>query len=82
MSAELIGTLAVGATLFVSLGALILTGWLAMDRNLADLDLRLARVEGLLKGLGLAGHASYLTGRDAPECMIETPEQSHATVRE
>ncbi len=57
MSAELIGILSVGAALFVGLGGLILTGWLAMSRRLDDVDRRLARVEGLLEGLGLSGRA-------------------------
>ena len=64
MSAELIGILAVGATLFVGLGALILTGWLTMDRKLADVDRRLARVEGLLQGFGLSGRTGALSFGD------------------
>ncbi|MDE0103133.1 MAG: hypothetical protein OXN89_12205 [Bryobacterales bacterium] len=53
MSAELIGILAVG----VALAGLILTGKRDTDRRLADMDRRLARVEGLLEGLGLSGRA-------------------------
>ncbi|MDE0621716.1 MAG: hypothetical protein OXH83_08610 [Bryobacterales bacterium] len=56
MSAELIGTLSVG----VALSALILAGRRDTAQRLADMDRRLARVEGLLKGLGLAGRAGQL----------------------
>ena len=48
MSAELIGILSVG----VALGALILAGRRDTAQRLADMDRRLARVEGLLEGLG------------------------------
>lgn len=52
MSAELIGTLSVG----VALGALILAGRRDTAQRLADMDRRLARVEGL----GLSGRAGQL----------------------
>ena len=58
MSAELIGILGVGVSILtvgVALAGLILTGKRDTDRRLADLDRRLARVEGLLEGLGLSG---------------------------
>ena len=51
MSAELIGILSVGA-------ALLGLGWRVSSRlesRLADVDRRLARVEGLLEGFGLSG---------------------------
>ena len=47
MSAELIGTLSVGVAL-LGLG-------LRMSARLDDVDRRLARVDGLLEGLGLSG---------------------------
>lgn len=53
MSAELIGTLSVGA-------AMLALGWRVsarLESRLADVDKRLARVEGLLEGLGLSGRA-------------------------
>ena len=64
MSAELIGILAVGATLLVGLGGLIVTaamwlgGWLRSDlRSLAErvaaLERGQARLEGLIEGSGL-----------------------------
>lgn len=56
MSAELIGILSVG----VALGALILAGRRDTAQRLADMDRRLARVEGLLEGLGLSGRAGQL----------------------
>lgn len=60
MSAELIGILGVGVSILavgVALAGLILTGKRDTDRRLADMDRRLARVEGLLEGLGLSGRA-------------------------
>ena len=65
MSAELIGILGVGAALLsvgVALGALILAGRRDTAQRLADMDRRLARVEGLLEGLGLSGPASPAAG--------------------
>ena len=65
MSAELIGILGVGAALLsmgVALGALILAGRRETAQWLADMDRRLARVEGLLEGLGLSGRASPAAG--------------------
>ena len=65
MSAELIGILGVGAALLsvgVVLGALILAGQRDTTQRLADMDRRLSRVEGLLKGLGLSGRASPAAG--------------------
>ena len=65
MSAELIGILGVGVALLsvgVALGALILAGRRDTAQRLADMDRRLARVEGLLEGLGLSGRASPATG--------------------
>ena len=65
MSAELIGILGVGAALLsvgVALGALILAGRRDTAQRLADMDRRLARVEGLLEGLSLSGRASPATG--------------------
>ena len=56
MSAELIGILSVG----VALGALILAVRRDTAQRLADMDRRLARVEGLLEGLGLSGPAGQL----------------------
>ena len=64
MSAELIGILAVGATLLGGLGGLIVTaamwlgGWLRSDlRSLAErvaaLECGQARLEGLIEGSGL-----------------------------
>ncbi len=61
MSAELIGILGVGLALLsvgVALGALILAGRRDTAQQLADMDRRLARVEGLLEGLGLSGRAA------------------------
>ncbi len=49
MSLELIGILGVGATLFVGLGGLMVAGWTMIDRRLAEVDLRVAHVEGSLK---------------------------------
>ena len=49
MSPELIGVLDVGA----SLAALILTAAMAIGGWLRDVDRRLARLEGLIKGTGL-----------------------------
>ncbi len=65
MSAELIGILGVGVALLsvgVALGALILAGRRDTAQRLADMDRRLARVEGLLEGLGLSGRASPAAG--------------------
>ena len=65
MSAELIGILGVGAALLsvgVALGALILAGRRDTAQRLAEMDRRLARVEGLLEGLGLSGRASPAAG--------------------
>ena len=65
MSAELIGILGVGAALLsvgVALGALILAGRRDTAQRLADMDRRLARVQGLLEGLGLSGRASPAAG--------------------
>lgn len=56
MSAELIGILSVGV-------ALLALGWRVsarLESRLADVDRRLARVEGLLEGLGLSGRAGQL----------------------
>ena len=53
MSADLIGILAVG----VALAGLILTGEHDTDQRLANVGRRLARVEGLLEGLGQPGRA-------------------------
>lgn len=58
MSAELISILGVG----VALGALILSGRRDTAQRLADMNSRLARVEGLLLGLGLSGLASPAGG--------------------
>ena len=61
MSAELIGILGVGVALLsvgVALGALILAGRRDTAQQLADMDRRLARVEGLLEGLGLSDRAA------------------------
>ena len=61
MSGELIGILGVGVAILgvgVALAGLILTGKRDTDRRLADMDRCLARVEGLLEGLGLSGRAS------------------------
>ena len=66
MSSELIGILGVGAALLsvgVALGALILAGRRDTAQRLADMDGRLARVDGLLRGLGLSGRASPAAGR-------------------
>lgn len=55
MSAELISILGVGVALLsvgVALGALILAGRRDAAQRLADMHSRLARVEGLLLGLG------------------------------
>ena len=55
MSAELIGILSVGvalAALIAGLAGLILSGHREMTRQLADVDRRLARVEGLIEGRG------------------------------
>lgn len=60
MTAELIGILSVG----VALAALILAGKRDTDRRLADMDRRLARVEGLLEGLGLSGRSSLAATGD------------------
>ena len=67
MSAELIGILSVG----VGLGGMGLAGWRALDRRLgaveahvAGIDRRLAHVEGLLEGLGLAGRTQSLPAGD------------------
>ena len=57
MSAELIGILGVGVvqlSMGVALGALILAGWRETAQRLADMDRRLVRLEGLLRGLGLS----------------------------
>lgn len=54
VSAELIGILSVGA----ALAGLILAGKRDMERRLSEMDRRLARVERLLEGLGLAGRVS------------------------
>lgn len=54
MSAELIGILSVGVAL-LGLG-------LRLSARLDDVDRRLARVEGLLEGLGLAGRAVATSG--------------------
>lgn len=65
MSAELIGILGIGAELLgvgLALGALILAGRRDTAQRLADIDSRLARVEGLLQGLGLSGRASPAAG--------------------
>jgi hypothetical protein len=65
MSAELIGILGVGAALLsvgVALGALILAGRRDTAQRLADMARRLARVEGLLEGLGLSGRVSPAAG--------------------
>lgn len=65
MSAELIGILSVGAALLtvgVALGVLILAGRRDTTQRLADMDRRLARVDGLLRGLGLSGRASPAAG--------------------
>ncbi len=65
MSAELIGILGVGAALLsvgVALAALILAGRRDTAQGLADMDRRLARVDGLLRGLGLSGRASPAAG--------------------
>ena len=51
MSAELIGTLSVGAALFVGLGGLIITAALWIGGWLRDVDKRLARVEGRMDTL-------------------------------
>ncbi len=61
MSAELIGILGVGVALLsvgVALGALILAGRRDTAQQLADMDRRLVRVEGLLEGLGLSDRAA------------------------
>jgi hypothetical protein len=50
MSAELIGILSVGVAL-LGLG-------LRLSARLDDVDRRLARVEGLLEGLGLSGRVT------------------------
>jgi hypothetical protein len=65
MSAELIGIFAVGAALLtvgVALGALILAGRRDTAQRLAAMDKRLARIEGLLRRLGLSGRASPAAG--------------------
>lgn len=65
MSPELIGILGVGAALLsvgVALGALILAGRRDTAQRLADMDGRLARVDGLLRGPGLSGRASPAAG--------------------
>ena len=65
MSAELIGILGIGAALLsvgVALGALILAGRRDTAQRLSDMDRRLARLEGLLEGLGLSGRASPAAG--------------------
>ena len=65
MSAELIGILGIGVALLsvgVALGALILAGRRDTAQRLADMDRQLARVEGLLRGLGLSGRASLVAG--------------------
>ncbi len=64
MSAELIGILSVGVALLsvgVALGALILAGRRDTAQRLADMDRRLARVEGLLEGLGPSGRTAGAT---------------------
>ena len=56
MSAELIGILSVGV-------ARLALDWRVsaqLESRLADVDRRLARVEGLLKGLALSGRAEQL----------------------
>ena len=53
MSAGLIGILAVGATLLVGLGGLIVTAAMWLGGWLRDVDRRLARLEGLIAGSGL-----------------------------
>ena len=65
MSSELIGILGVGAmqlSVGVALGALILAARRDTAQRLADMDRRLARVEGLLRGLGLSGRSSPAAG--------------------
>ena len=57
MSAELIGILGVGA----ALAGLILTAALRIGGLLRDVDLSLARLEGLIKGEGL------FRSREVPE---------------
>lgn len=56
MSPELIGILSVGVAL-LGLG-------LRLAVRLDDVDLRLARVEGLLEGLGLSGRANVSASGD------------------
>lgn len=60
MTAELIGVLSVG----VALAALILAGKRDTVRRLAEMDRRLARIEGLLVGLGLSGRGSLAASGD------------------
>ncbi|MDE0125230.1 MAG: hypothetical protein OXN97_11700 [Bryobacterales bacterium] len=64
MSPELIAIIAVGAALLVGLGGLIVTaalwlgGWLRdVDRRLANLGERVARIEGLIERGGQLGAA-------------------------
>ena len=67
MSPELIGILGVIVSVLsvgAALAGLILTGKRDTDRRLADMDRRLARVEGLLEGLGLSGRALAATAGD------------------
>ncbi len=68
MTPELIGILSVGAALAVGLGGLTLALWRDLGRRIervedrvADLDRRLARVEGVIEGL------AYANGRDRGE---------------
>jgi hypothetical protein len=58
MSLELIGILSVG----LALAGLILSGRRDTSRRLDDMDRRLARVEGLLEGLGLSGRSVTVSG--------------------
>ena len=51
MSAELIAIIAVGTTLLVGLGGLIVTVALWMGSWLRDVDQRLARLEGMVSSL-------------------------------
>ena len=51
MSAELIAIIAVGATLLVGLGGLIVAVALWMGGWLRDVNQRLARLEGMVSGL-------------------------------
>ena len=65
MTPELIGILSVGAALFVGLGGLTLALWRdvrqdlggrvdALTAQVADVDRRLARLEGVIEGLAFA----------------------------